>query len=122
VRLKGIVFPSYLNQNTGPRKPKLQWVRHQNSKQRIRNVRNAARPVLNSKDPKTVALLARVRESVKDEPEPEFGFLHLVTAGASASFGTGEPWTVCMEYLMDKFDGMKEDHAERVRQQEAANA
>lgn len=111
--LKGIVFPSYLNQNTGPKKPHMQWIRHQNKGQRIRNLKNACRHVLAAKDAETRGLLDRIRAAVKDEPEPEFGFLHLVFAAVDACDQTGEPWTVCMKYLMDKFDDMKADHAER---------
>lgn len=115
MKFKGPAFPSYFNQSTP--KDRMQWKRHSNRHQQLRNLRNACRPILNSKDPATVVAVARVVNGVKDEPTPEFGKLHLVFAALDASDQTGESWVVAMNYLMDQFDNMKADALEVIQQQ-----
>lgn len=87
----------------------MQWKRHTNKRQAIRNLRNACRSILNSRKPEDVRAKARVMDAVKGEPEPEFGFLHLIYAAIDASDQTGESFATAMTYLMDQFDNMKED-------------
>lgn len=107
MRLKGIVFPSYLHQNTAPQKPKMQWKAHCGQKAQLRNLRQACRAILNSKEPHVQVQVSRVIEATKDEPMPEFGKLHLIHAALDASSQTGELWHVCMRYFMDKYDAMQ---------------
>lgn len=111
MKFKGPVFPSYLNQNYAPTGSKMQWVAHCGKKAQLRNLRQACRSILDSKNPLIVEQVARVISAVKNEPLPEFGKLHLVHAAIDACDQTGEPWYVCMKYLMDKFDDMEADRA-----------
>lgn len=109
MRLKGIVFPSYLNQNTGPKAPKMQWKAHCGKQAQLRNLKQRCRKVLDAKDSQTRGTVNRVAEAVAQEPMPEFGKLHLIFAGLDAADQTGENFNTCMNYIMDKFDGMKEE-------------
>lgn len=111
MKFKGPVFPSYLNQNVEPPKSRMQWKAHCGKKAQLRNLQHACRHILESKNPLIVEQVARVISAVKGEPMPEFGKLHLVYAALDACDQTGEPWYVCMKYLMDKFDDMETDRA-----------
>lgn len=111
MRFKGPLFPSYLNPGTP--KPKMQWLSHCGKRAQLRNLRRACRKVLEDTNQHVQAQLARVVEAVKDEPMPEFGKLHLIYAAIDACDQTGEPWWVCMKYLMDKFDDMAQDAREK---------
>lgn len=110
MRFKGPVFPSFLNQrSTVNDPPRMQWKAHCGKQAQMRNLRQACHKIVTSKDVETQKQLARVIEATKNEPEPEFGKLHLIHAALDACDQTGEPWTVCMRYLMDKFDDMQAD-------------
>lgn len=115
MKLKGPVFASYLNQRSPTeraalgRPPRMAWKRHCGSREALRNLRHACAKVLGSNDPADVKAVARVREAVKNEPLPEFGLLHLVSAALDACDQTGEAWRTCMNYLMDQFDAAEED-------------
>lgn len=112
MRLKGPVFPSYLNQHVGIDKPRMQWKAHCGARAQLRNLRQACKRVLESKDPEVQKQVARVIEATKVEPSPEFGKLHLIHAAQDACDQTGEPWEVCMRYLMDQYDNMQADRKE----------
>lgn len=103
MRLKGPVFPSYLNQKPEA-KGKMQWKAHCNTRAAMRNLRHKCHRFLVSRDTEIVAQVDRVRNAVKDEPNPEFGLLHLLCAAVDASEGTGVAWAECMKYYMDQFD------------------
>lgn len=89
----------------------MQWKAHSGQKARMRNLRQACRPILESKDSEDQKQVARVREAVKHEPLPEFGLLHLIHSSLEASDQTGEKWSTCMKYMMDKFDDIADDRA-----------
>jgi len=106
--LKGIHMLSYLDQESKKQKmvwrPGLQGVRQQ-----LRYLRNATRHILDSKDPNVIKAGDRVIQACENEPNPEYGILHLYYAAVEACRDTGEPWDVCMNYFMDKFDAKQEE-------------
>lgn len=104
MNLKGIVFPSYLKQN-GPAPSRMQWKAHCGTRAALRNLRHKCHRYLVSDEVEIATQRQRVRDAVKDEPNPEFGLLHLMCAAVDTSEGTGLPWAECMKYYMDKFDG-----------------
>lgn len=103
MKLKGPVFPSYLDQ-VGPRPSRNQWKAHCGKSASMRNLRHKAHKFLTSKDAVIVALVHRVEDAVREEPMPEFGKLHLICAAMDVSDQTGETWATCMKYFMDKYD------------------
>jgi hypothetical protein len=92
--------------------PKMQWKAHCGRKAQLRNLRQVCRKILESKDSAVQIQVERVIEATKTEPMPEFGKLHLIHSALDACDQTGEPWCVCMKYLMDKFEDMAADAAE----------
>jgi hypothetical protein len=105
-RIKGPWFPSHDRQHETSSKKKLVWLPNvQSTRQKKKNLRLKARRIIDSTDPQTIAVGDRVIRSVCEEPDPEYSALHLFCAALDVSDETGEPWTVCMTYLMDKFEG-----------------
>lgn len=109
MRFKGPRFPSFDNQQTPA--PRNQWIAHNGRKAQLRNLRHACRPILESTNQHIVAQVARVIAATEHEPMPEFGKLHLIFAAIDACDQTGEPWWVCMKYMLDKWEDMKNDRA-----------
>lgn len=123
MKFKGPVFPSFLNQNTSPQAPRMQWKAHCGRKAQLRYLRQACRKILAfPKGTAEWATVQRVEDAVKGEPMPEFGKLHLINAGLEAADQTGESWRTCMNYLMDKFDEMQERYADGGAEQADAAA
>lgn len=105
--IHGPIFKSFYRQQDSPNK--MQWKRHQGSRQQVRYLRHRCDHLLNSKDPAIIAVGDRVIMAVKDEPNPEYGALHLMAAGLDASEQTGVSWIDAMTYLLNKFDNMERD-------------
>lgn len=103
MKLKGPVFPSYLNQK-GARSSHMQWKSHCGNRAALRNLRHKCHKFLISDEVEIATQRQRVRDAVKDEPSPEFGLLHLLCAAVDIADQTGQPWAVCMKYIMDRFD------------------
>lgn len=113
MRLKGPVFPSFerpprpstsFRQHPDRALPKgSEWSSHTGRRQRFRNLRNTTRSVLNSKDPETVSALVRIREAVKDDPEPEFGFLNILAAANRSADDTGVSIVEAVDYMLMKW-------------------
>jgi hypothetical protein len=73
MKLKGLVFPSYLTQrNRALDPPKMQWKAHCGKKAQLRNLRQVCRKILESKDPAVQRQVERVIEATKTEPMAEF--------------------------------------------------
>lgn len=89
-----------------------QWRAHCGKKAQLRNLKHLCKPVLDDHRPHVQVILERLWDAVKEEPEPTFGFLHLIHAAIDASDQTGETWATAMGYLLDQFDNMKADHLE----------
>lgn len=88
----------------GSRLPRgAQWVPHQGNQERMRRFRQSHRAVLKLKDRASLAALARVRAAVAEEPDPEFGELHLVHAARVCSMETGITWAQAADHLLDAF-------------------
>jgi hypothetical protein len=101
-RFKGPSFPSYVTAQLDL-KQKMQWLPHCGTRAQFRNLRQKCRRILDSKEDEIKLMGQRVIEAVKDEPNPEFGALHLIAAALDIEADTGEPWLTCMQYLLDKF-------------------
>lgn len=110
MKFKGPVFPSFRDQQTP--QPRKHWLPHQNTGEQLRRLRQVCRPILASIEPSIVTARQRVIAATAGEPLPEFGALHLINAAIDACDQTGEPWPVCMHYMLDKFDAMKGDALE----------
>jgi hypothetical protein len=83
---------------------KMQWHAHCGTRAQLRNLRQRAHKILDSKDPEIVMIGQRVIEATKDEPNPLFGALHLINAGLEAAEQTETTWVVAMRYLLDEFE------------------
>lgn len=79
------------------------WTAHDGRRRRLKNLRNACIEIHNSKDPILLEVLARVREVVKDEPEPEYGFLHIVFMAKQAADGAGVSVVDSINYMLQKW-------------------
>jgi hypothetical protein len=114
VKFKGPVFPSFKNPPAAHTTQKSYTWRgpHSSLRAALRNLRHACKPILESTDPQVVAQVARVVAMTKDEPTSEFGKLHLIHAAIEACDQTGEPWHVCMKYMLDKFEDIARDQEE----------
>lgn len=109
MKFKGPVFPSFRDQQTP--KPRKQWLPHSGTREQLQNLRRMCRPILASIEPDTVTARQRVIAATAGEPLPEFGALHLIYAAIDACDQTGEPWPVCMHYMLDKFEAGQADAA-----------
>jgi len=111
-RFKGPVFPSFkepprasIRPLDAPKKQRYNFVTgHQSTRQIKRGMKQRLRSIIDSKDRDTILAGDRVIYAVREEPDPEYSALHLFGAAQRASNDTGEPWHVCMNYLMDEFD------------------
>lgn len=111
MKFQGPAFPSYFDQRTPA--PRMQWKAHCGKRAQLRNLRHLAKPYLEDPDPAVQAAIQRITEATKNEPMPEFGKLHLIAAAYDAHDQTGESWLTAATYLMDKFDAMEQDAAEK---------
>jgi hypothetical protein len=112
MRFQGPAFASYKNPPTAHADSRQRYTfrgAHTNTRAALRNLRHACKRILESKDAHVQAQVARVEKAVEKEPMPEFGKLHLIFSALDACDQTGEPWHVCMKYLMDKFEDMEAD-------------
>jgi hypothetical protein len=107
-RFKGLVFKSWTDRSGTPPPSRMQWRSHTSTKAKLRNLYHACKPVLDATDSQTTAAVTRIAEAVSAEPMPQFGRLHLVFAAIEMAAETGESWPTCANYLMDKFDAMRE--------------
>ena len=80
-----------------------EWNAHSGRRSRLRNLKNVCHGVLSSKDQELLAAVERLRELTKSEPEPEYGFLHLLFTAMNASLDTGVTITESIDYLIAKF-------------------
>ena len=105
-RLKGPVFKSWQDARPTTRQV-MQWVPHSRLRQACRNLRHACGPVFKLVDEASVLARKRCVADTSNEPEPEYASLHLMHAAWEAHDSTGEPWALCMNYLLDKFSEQK---------------
>ena len=106
--VKGIVFPSFMNQNSSPRRHR-QWVPHQGTKQRLRGLRHLCKPILESDLDDVWAVVTRLRAAVAHEPEPEYAELHLIAAALKIVEESQDvTWPQAATYLLDKFEQMEQ--------------
>ncbi len=115
---KGPVFPSFKNPPPASKGFRQhpdraltvgsEWASHTGRRQRFRNLRNVSRTALNSKDPETISALARIREAVKDDPEPEFGFLNILAAANRSADDTGVSIVEAIDYMLIKWAEINE--------------
>lgn len=87
--------------------PGFRYIPHQGRRERLRRLHQTLRRIEKRRDPETVAALARIRESVKDEPEPEAGVLNLVHTALMAAEDCGTTWAESATVMMDRFDRME---------------
>jgi len=106
MRVKGKFFPSF-EQHDGSSSKRLvrnYTGRPQSEARQLRNMRQLARPIIDSKDVQVISVGDKVIRLCLDEPNPEFSALHLICAGIAMSKATGEPWTACMLTIIQKFE------------------
>lgn len=84
--------------------PGRQWVSHCGERARLRAIRQSFRRVEKMRDAASVAALARLRASVADEPDPQFGTMQLAHSALLAAEGTCCTWAEAITYLLDRFD------------------
>jgi hypothetical protein len=109
---KGIIFKSYLEANLTPT-PKREYNAHNSTRAQIRNLRRRCKPVMDDRTPAICEMAANVITSVRDHPNPEFTALQLIGAALDASDDTGEPWLVCMQYILDKYQELADGRTEQ---------
>jgi len=85
-------------------KQRKDWIRHQSHRQQLRHLRQRCARIVRSKDPAVIAAGRRVIDAVIDEPDPEYGALHLMAAALDVSEATGVPWAACADDLLRRFD------------------
>ena len=74
------------------------YLSHQGQRQRMRYLRQRCKPVFDmAAGPlaaalPTIALIDELTVLVRDEPHPEYGLLHLISAALDACEGTGATW------------------------------
>lgn len=103
-QFKGPVFASYRNPGAGGGMHKVWPPGHHGMRQRLRHLRHAVRPLLDSKDPAVMVVSARLIAAVKDEPNPEYSALHLAGAAIDAARERQQSWTDAMTFILDEFD------------------
>jgi hypothetical protein len=81
-----------------------QWVAHCGKQQQRRNLRRACAAVYRLKDEWSLRALARLRESIKDDPDPLAAEYNLATAALEASRACETTWAEAMDRLLDKFE------------------
>lgn len=101
--IKGPVFPSFLNQRTGPHEVMVWKPGIQSLKQRTKNLQRACRSILESRDPETMRVGALVVQACERELHPKLASLILINAAMEAANSTGEPWHVCASVLTNQF-------------------
>jgi hypothetical protein len=106
LNFKGPYFRSYQTAQLDTTQ-KLQWHAHCGTRVQLRNLRQKCRPILDSKDPEIKAMGQQLIAAVQEEPNPEFGALHLIAAALDASADTGTTWVEAMAYFLRKFQEME---------------
>lgn len=81
------------------------YVGHCGKAQRLRNLKHQLHRVekIAKHDAAAATALTMLREFVKDDPDPDYAFLHLVSAALDAADGTGASWAQAASSLMLKF-------------------
>lgn len=116
-QFKGLVFPSFHNQHHSEKK-RMEWVPHSSTRQQMRNLRKKVQPIIDSKDPAVIAMGQKIIQAALDEPVPEFGSLHLMSAAMDISDDSGVPWVEAAQYLLDKFEEQKDQHIPSERKED----
>lgn len=81
-----------------------QWVAHVGRGERLRKLRQMARPALKLKDEASVKAVERIRLSTADEPEPEYAMLHLIAAALQSANDCKVDFAQAANFMMDRFD------------------
>lgn len=107
--VKGIVFPSMLNQQTPDARK--QWVSHSGRRQRLRYLRQQCRGLFDAKDEKIAELIKKAKEIIGIGPMSEYGLLVLLYQSKITSEESGLTFAECLEYIIEH-SGVKERAAE----------
>jgi len=81
-----------------------QWIAHCGKGARLRYLKQRCNPIIRSKDPQIQSALARVRQSLEQHPEKDFGLLWVVSKALSIIDDTGVGADFALNYLMDQWD------------------
>lgn len=121
MKFKGPVFPSYKeppSPSSTPRElpdralpPGKSWLSHTGNRARLRNLRTAVKPILDDKSPEMTAALVKLRESVKNDPMPEYAFLHILFSAKEAAEGAGVTPLQSIEYMLQKWEEVAEKYS-----------
>lgn len=123
MKFQGPRFPSYVDPPTGSgvlvQKDRAlpmgkQYVAHNGKKARLRYMTQQTKLILKSADAETQAACDRLRLMTKDEPEPEYGFMHLLLAAKEAADGAGVTLIQSIDYMVDKWEESSHSTAELV--------
>lgn len=116
-KLKGIRFKSYVRPPTskGLSHPNRllpdgqEYNAHDNKKARLRHLRQTCLHSIRAADKDLLLRIAleKLRGLTKEEPEPEYGFLHLLFTAQKSNEDTGAPLLDCINYLVDKYTEAK---------------
>lgn len=93
-----------------------QWISHFSKRRRIKNLRSVCKPVLDSKDPEVCASVELLRETTANEPDPEFGFLHLLFSAKTAADDSGATIVQSITYMMSRWEEHSRSTAELVQE------
>lgn len=80
------------------------WLPHQNVRQQIRNLKRRVQPIIDSKDPDIILAGLRAMQATQDEPDPEFGALHLMASALDISEEMKLPWAQVMNDLINTYN------------------
>lgn len=86
---------------------KHQYHAHCGAKAQLRNLRHKCASILKQTDSQSVTVRRRAFEATKDEPNPEYGRLHLMAAALDAADQTGESWVTCLHYFLERFEAQE---------------
>ena len=119
-KFKGLYFDSWNNppipwrgQLTNPTRSLplgKQYLSHQGFRARLRQLRQACKPVLHAATPES---LERVRISTSSEVHPEFAMLHLLFIAQNRADQSGAPIDIAISLLMDSLEKMINEPASK---------
>jgi hypothetical protein len=86
---------------------------HRSLPRQLRDMRQKARTIIDSKDADTILAGSNVIRLCMDEPHPEYSALHLICAAIDVAKETNRAWHVCMLEILATYERVKEpDNAE----------
>lgn len=93
---------------------KHQWVAHNGRKARLRYLRQSCASIINDRSLGIRQALEKLKELVKDEPDPEYGFFHLLFSAQEAARQTHSLIEESIFFMIKAYEEEKTHHTSEI--------